>query len=687
MKTAFLKRPMSASNPRPSSYLAGLKSYISKQNLRTVISARRAPRPGESGYVDGQATTLSWSQWAGQKIRRGGPNVITTDEVTLFPGWASLCLASEHEDENAFDLLVYVSGYATTRRPPECLTRSQRAFLRLARGYASLPKLPGQQSPLKGSSMIEIDGIRLPPRPGDIADDFEMELDKEFEHMRDLQKAQLTEETYESESDPQPTPSRPSCETSTSFVSAPLQKQHTNLEARLRPFWSSVLSSRTIQISIFAVPTVPGDIDSKRDALEDGPLYTEHLVTGPDGAFANPFKIPWQELCRHPIAQHRPSDRSDIEHELLISAKLLPEPAPTPAYLFHTDVPRNISVVVPITSSPIRVITDIDDTVKLSNITSGARAVFRNVFVKDLEETTIPEMGKWYQSMWERGVCFHYVSNSPFELLPVIKEFLQISDLPRGSIALKSYNGRSFFNALLSDPATRKRANVVEVLDGFPDSKFILIGDSGEQDLELYASIAMERPQQILAVFIRDVHDTGLADATGSLASLMSMKASGPAKKTSLPAQTFTTRPHPLRSMSDTDTLKESGPYIAKPGPSVKKRPTSKFTLPPQSFSSFDTPANADSKTKPRMSVDSISSAGSSSSSLSLRNFRRATGQTTLPMTEAERKRLELQNRVNKAKLMMRHDIVLRVFKLPEECTETERLLEPLKDKIRRRPT
>lgn len=222
---------------------------------------------------------------------------------------------------------------------------------------------------------------------------------------------------------------------------------------------------------------------------------------------------------------------------------------------------------------------------------------------------------------------------------------------------------------------------MVEVLDGFPDSKFILIGDSGEQDLELYASIAMERPQQILAVFIRDVHDTGLADATGSLASLTSMKASGSAKKTSLPAQTFATRPHPLRSMSDTDTLKESGPYIAKPGPSVK-RPTSKFTLPPQSFSSFDNPANADSKTKPRMSVDSISSAGSSSSSLSLRNFRRATGQATLPMTEAERKRLELQNRINKAKLMMRPDIVLRVFKLPEECIETERLLEPLKDKI-----
>jgi hypothetical protein len=258
---------------------------------------------------------------------------------------------------------------------------------------------------------------------------------------------------------------------------------------------------------------------------------------------------------------------------------------------------------------------------------------------------------------------------------------LQISDLPQGSIALKSYNGRSFFSALLSDPATRKRANVVDVLDGFPDSKFILIGDSGEQDLELYASIAVERPQQILAVFIRDVHDAELADATGSLVSLMPMKASGPVKKTSLPAQPLATRPHPLRSMSDPDVLKELGPYDTKPGPSVKRKPTSKLTLPLQSFSSFDIPANSISKTKPRMSVDSISSAGSSSSSLSLRNLRRATGQTTPVMTEAEKKRFELQNRVNKAKLMMGPNVVLRVFKVPEECIETERLLGPLKER------
>lgn len=74
------------------------------------------------------------------------------------------------------------------------------------------------------------------------------------------------------------------------------------------------------------------------------------------------------------------------------------------------------------------------------------------------------------------------------------QELLFLSDLKyelikfiAGSIKLKSYAGRSLFSGLLSDPAARKYAGVLDILDSFPDSQFFLIGDTGEQDLELYA--------------------------------------------------------------------------------------------------------------------------------------------------------------------------------------------------------
>lgn len=57
---------------------------------------------------------------------------------------------------------------------------------------------------------------------------------------------------------------------------------------------------------------------------------------------------------------------------------------------------------------------------------------------------------------------------------------------------------------------------MVEVLDAFPESTFILIGDSGEQDLEVYSSVARERPNQVRGIFIRDI-TSGRADALNML--------------------------------------------------------------------------------------------------------------------------------------------------------------------------
>ncbi len=82
-------------------------------------------------------------------------------------------------------------------------------------------------------------------------------------------------------------------------------------------------------------------------------------------------------------------------------------------------------------------------------------------------------------------------SNGPFELLPILGDFLTIARLPPGSIKLRSYAGRSLFSGLLSAPAARKRAAIQDVLDAFPHSRFILVGDTGEQDMELYAEYVL----------------------------------------------------------------------------------------------------------------------------------------------------------------------------------------------------
>ncbi|GAA5848961.1 hypothetical protein JCM8547_006398 [Rhodosporidiobolus lusitaniae] len=155
----------------------------------------------------------------------------------------------------------------------------------------------------------------------------------------------------------------------------------------------------------------------------------------------------------------------------------------------------------------VRVVSDVDDTIKWTEVVKGTKTIFRNCFVRELHEIRVPGMASWYNHLaTHHSAHFHYVSNSPWELYPVIRSFLRIAGFPPGSVTLKEYGGAaSTLAKLWEEPGARKRANVEGVMREFPGSKFILVGDSGEQDMQLYCSLAAQYPHQVLAIYIRDV--------------------------------------------------------------------------------------------------------------------------------------------------------------------------------------
>lgn len=159
---------------------------------------------------------------------------------------------------------------------------------------------------------------------------------------------------------------------------------------------------------------------------------------------------------------------------------------------------------VHITSSRgVSLISDIDDTIKHSAISSGAREIFRNAFIRDLGDLTIAGVKQWYNRLADMGVKVHYVSNSPWQLYPVITSFLKLAGLPHGSYHLKQYSG--MLQGIFEPVAERKKATLERIMRDFPDRKFVLMGDSGEADLEVYTDTVLEYPGRILGVFIRDV--------------------------------------------------------------------------------------------------------------------------------------------------------------------------------------
>lgn len=166
----------------------------------------------------------------------------------------------------------------------------------------------------------------------------------------------------------------------------------------------------------------------------------------------------------------------------------------------HLSATAEVKITQP---KGVSIISDVDDTIKHSSIGSGAREIFRNAFIRELGDLTIDGVKEWYNTMYDMGVGVHYVSNSPWQLFPVLVSFFRIAGLPPGSYHLKQYSG--MLQGIFEPVAERKKGTLEKIMRDFPERRFILIGDSGEADLEVYTDVVLANPGKILAIFIRDV--------------------------------------------------------------------------------------------------------------------------------------------------------------------------------------
>ena len=150
------------------------------------------------------------------------------------------------------------------------------------------------------------------------------------------------------------------------------------------------------------------------------------------------------------------------------------------------------------------VISDIDDTIRDSNVADRS-ALLTNTFIHPFRP--VAGMSKLYRAFAKQGVAMHYVSGSPWQLYEPIAEFLRTQRFPDGSVHLKPFHfSRHSVTKLFASPAKTKPKAILPILAAFPERRFVLIGDSGEQDPEIYGEIARRHKRQIAGIFIRNVH-------------------------------------------------------------------------------------------------------------------------------------------------------------------------------------
>jgi phosphatidate phosphatase APP1 len=155
------------------------------------------------------------------------------------------------------------------------------------------------------------------------------------------------------------------------------------------------------------------------------------------------------------------------------------------------------------------VISDIDDTVITTNVTNRLKMLLTTLTTNEHTRVPFEGVSAFYRAL-QRGAGgaennpIFYVSSSPWNLYTLLIEFFKKHEIPLGPLFLKDFGTHTPFKS--GDHQSHKLENIKRILETFPRLPFVLVGDSGEQDPEIYYQVVKQYPNRIRAVYIRDVN-------------------------------------------------------------------------------------------------------------------------------------------------------------------------------------
>ncbi len=169
------------------------------------------------------------------------------------------------------------------------------------------------------------------------------------------------------------------------------------------------------------------------------------------------------------------------------------------------------SMLIPSKQAEFGIISDIDDTILHTGVASLFKwRVIANTVFKNFDKR-LPIQGTvhFYQKLrlGKNNLAvnpFFYVSNSPWNLYDYLTAFFEKHLFPKGPILLRDF--RTPFDKTPKPKMPHKQSEILNLLKMYPDMKFVLIGDSGEKDADIYTKTAEEFPGRILAIYLRNVN-------------------------------------------------------------------------------------------------------------------------------------------------------------------------------------
>ena len=168
-------------------------------------------------------------------------------------------------------------------------------------------------------------------------------------------------------------------------------------------------------------------------------------------------------------------------------------------------------VLVP-SESRFGVISDLDDTVVRTSVRSLLKMLKLVLLSNAHARLPFEGVASFYQAL-RRGTeqefnPIFYVSNGPWNLYDLMEDFLDLNELPAGPLFLRDWSATT----VRGKNKDHKLDIIRTLLATYTQLQFVLIGDSGERDPEIYRRVVLENPGRILTIYIRDVGTRERAD-------------------------------------------------------------------------------------------------------------------------------------------------------------------------------
>ena len=162
------------------------------------------------------------------------------------------------------------------------------------------------------------------------------------------------------------------------------------------------------------------------------------------------------------------------------------------------------------------VISDIDDTVLHSNVTQWQTAAQLTFLHNARTRKPLEGVAGLYQAL-QRGRDgrgpnpIFYVSSSPWNLYDLLEDFLELNAIPQGPLLLRDVDlDRESWTG--ATQARSKLEGMERLIELYPGLQWLLVGDSGQVDAQLYAELLLAHPGKVIAIYIRDIDPAADSD-------------------------------------------------------------------------------------------------------------------------------------------------------------------------------